>query len=90
MPYAWVTHVSRQESSHGNVCLFYNGKGCEFWTIEAVQKHITTKVIANYIQHGEGPLGPRSGHSHFARDRLRPGLDWDRITYISYMLIFFF
>ena len=29
----------------GNVCLFYNSKGHEFWTIEAVQKHITTKVI---------------------------------------------
>ena len=33
----------------GNVCLFYNGKGREFQTIEAVWKHITTKVIANYI-----------------------------------------
>ena len=37
-----------------------------------------------------GPLGSRSGHSHIARDHLRPGLDRDRITYISYMLIFFF
>ena len=33
----------------GNVCLFYNGKGCEFWTIKAMWKHIMTKVIANYI-----------------------------------------
>ena len=33
----------------------------------------------------------RSGIFHFARDRLRPGLDRDRITYtISNMLIFFF
>ena len=38
----------------GNV--FYNGKGCKFQTIEAVRKHITTKIIANYIRHGEGPL----------------------------------
>ena len=37
-----------------------------------------------------GPLGSRSGHSHIAPDRLRPGLDWDHMTYISYMLIFFF
>ena len=37
-----------------------------------------------------GPLGPRSGHSHIAQDCLRPGLDRDRITYISYMLIFLF
>ena len=36
------------------------------------------------------PLGLRSGHSHIARDRLRPGLDPDRITYISNMLILFF
>ena len=37
-----------------------------------------------------GPLGPQSGHSHIARDRLRPSLDPDRITYISNMLILFF
>ena len=37
-----------------------------------------------------GPLGLQSGHSHIARDRLRPSLDRDRITYtISNMLIFF-
>ena len=41
----------------GNVCLFYNSKGHKFRTIEAVWKHITTKVIANYIRHGEGPFG---------------------------------
>ena len=41
----------------GNVCLFYNDKGREFRTIKAMQKHITTKVIANYIRHGEGLLG---------------------------------
>ena len=35
-------------------------------------------------------LGLRSGHSHIARDRLRPGLDRDRISYISNMLVFYF
>ena len=37
-----------------------------------------------------GPLGLRSGHSHIARDHLRPGLDRDRVTYISNMLILYF
>ena len=37
-----------------------------------------------------GPLGLRSGHSHIARDRLRPGLDWDRINlYKQYANILF-
>ena len=27
----------------GNVCLFCNGKGHEFWTIEAMQKHMYDK-----------------------------------------------
>ena len=37
-----------------------------------------------------GPLGPRSQHPHIAQDHLRPGLDRDRITYISNMLILYF
>ena len=37
-----------------------------------------------------GLLGLRSGHSHIARDHLRPGLDQDRMTYISNMLILYF
>ena len=37
-----------------------------------------------------GLLGLWSGHSHIAGDRLRPGLDWDCITYVSNMLIFYF
>ena len=36
------------------------------------------------------PLGLQSGHSHISQDCLRPGLDQDRITYISNMLIFYF
>ena len=37
-----------------------------------------------------GLLGLQSRHSHIARDRLRPGLDWDHLTYISSIQIIYF
>ena len=45
-------------------------------------------VLVQDFPKNPGPLGLWSGHSHIARDCLRPGLDWDHSTYISTVLYY--
>ena len=82
--YDWISMPSLPITSVGEV------RSRTDWNPVWTRPNPTVPVQVWDFPENIGPLGLRSGHSHIARDRLRPGLDRDRINlYKQYANILF-